>query len=200
MSSLSHIWNRRALGLPGAFFLAFAAVWRKISNRFTTFLVRHNVKKCGKKVTIYRGIYYQNPSQIYLGNNVFISENAVFVTETSSGRLEIRDGVNLTENCRIDFSGGVIIGEKSLISKNVMIETHDHGFDPRSKPVFKSLIIGKNVWIGMNSMILSDVRTIGAGAIIAAGSVVTKPVPENCIVAGVPARIIKNISEGATEN
>jgi acetyltransferase-like isoleucine patch superfamily enzyme len=200
MSSLGHIWNHRAGGILGAFLLALTAVFRKLSNKFTTFAVRNNFKSVGKMVTIYRGIYYQNPSKIYLGNNVFISENAFFVTETNTGKLEICDGVNLTENCRIDFSGGVRIGEKSLISKNVTIETHDHGFDPRSEPKFRSLVIGKNVWIGMNSMILSNVCSIGDNSIISAGSVVTKPVPENCIVAGVPARIIKNISVNEKEN
>ncbi len=177
----------------GAFLLAFASLLRKILNRINTIIVAANLGSVGKGVTIQRGIYYQKPSQIKLGNNVFISNNAFFCSESNDGRLEICDGVNLTENCRIDFSGGVKIGENSLISKNVIIETHDHGLDPRSKPVFRSLIIGKNVWIGMNSMILSNVRTIGDDAIIAAGSVVTRPVPVKCIVGGVPATVIRKV-------
>lgn len=196
MSSLGHVWNRRLGGLPGAFCLAFAALSRKIANRFTTFVVRHNVGKSGKHVTIYSGIYYQHPERIHIGNDVFISRNAFFSSETETGQLEIGDGVNLTENCHIDFSGGVQIGSKCLISKNVTIETHDHGLDPRSKPEYHSLAIGSHVWIGMHALILSGVRTIGDHAIIAAGAVVTKPVPENCIVAGVPAQVIKSRPPG----
>lgn len=62
---------------------------------------------------------------------------------------------------------------------------HYDGFE-KSKPI----IIGNHVWIGMRATILKGV-TIGDGAIIAAGAVVTKDVPARCLVAGVPARVIK---------
>ena len=184
----------------GALILAIAAFIRKILNVITTVVVRNNFHQSGKHVVIQHGIYYQYPSKISVGNHVSISQNAFFVTETKTGTLEIADGVTLTENCRIDYSGGVRIGKNTLISKNVTIETHDHGFDPRSKPECRSLVIGQNVWIGMHSIILSNVQTIGENAIIAAGSVVAKPVPAYSVVGGVPARIIKNISVNEKEN
>ena len=189
---LNHIWNKRFGGVLGAVILALSSLGRKILNSLTTFIVVRNLGHVGKNVKIYRGIYYQNPSQIFLGNNVHISQNAFFSCETDAGKLEICDDVTLAENCRIDFSGGVKIGKNSLISKNVIIETHDHEFDPKSAPMYRSLVIGENVWIGMNSTILSHVEKIGDNAIISAGAVVTKDVPDNCIVAGVPAKIIKS--------
>ena len=100
----------------------------------------------------------------------------------------IEDNVTITFDVRIDFSGGVIIRKGCVISKNTIIETHDHGLDPHSDPIYKNLEIGENVWIGMNSMILSGVCRIGANSIIAAGSVVTKEVSANCIIGGVPAK------------
>ena len=60
----------------------------------------------------------------------------------------------------------------------------------KTQPVY----IGKNVWIGLGSIILKGV-TIGDGAIIAAGSVVTKDVPSNCLVGGNPAKVIKDYIE-----
>jgi acetyltransferase-like isoleucine patch superfamily enzyme len=186
---LNQIWNGRVEGSLGAILLALTSVLRKILNRATTLITTCNLGFAGKNVKIYRGIYYQNPSQIFIGNNVDIREKAFFSSETTTGKLEICDGVRLTENCRIDFSGGVKIGKNSLISKNVIIETHDHGFDPRSEPEYRALVIGEDVWIGMNSIILSHVEKIGDHAVIAVGAVVTKEVPDNCVVAGIPAKV-----------
>ena len=59
------------------------------------------------------------------------------------------------------------------------------------------VVIGDNVWIGAHSTILAGV-TVGKNAVIAAGSVVTKNVPENAVVAGVPAKVIKNIPDVST--
>lgn len=192
MRLLNHIWNKRLCGVLGAIILALSYLWRRVLNSLTTFIVVRNLGHVGKNVKIYRGIYYQNPSQIILGNNVHISQNAFFSCETDFGKLEICDDVTLTENCRIDFSGGVKIGKNSLISKNVIIETHDHEFAPKSEPLYRALVIGENVWIGMNSTILSHVERIGDNAIISAGAIVTKEVPDNCIVAGIPAKIIQS--------
>ena len=159
----------RLTGVAGAVLLATATIWRKVLNILTTLIVSPNLGHAGKNVKIHRGIYYQKPSQIFLGNNIHISRNAFFHSETSTGKFELCDGVQISENCRIDFSGGVKIGKNSLISHNVIIETHDHGFDPRSEPVCSSLDIGENVWIGMNSKILSNVRQIGDNAVIGIG-------------------------------
>ena len=194
---MNYIWNGKIRGIFGAFFLGLASVTNKLWDVMTTVIVRNNLQKVGKHIKIHHGIIYRYPAHISLGNNVIIGHQATFNSETNTGTLEIEDGVTVTEHCRIDFSGNVTIGKNTLISKNVTIETHDHGYDPHSKPVCRSLIIGENVWIGMNTLILSNVCTIGDHAIIASGSVVTNPVPENCVVGGVPARIIKNMEPGS---
>jgi acetyltransferase-like isoleucine patch superfamily enzyme len=193
MEWLNHIWNHRLSGFFGATSLALAVVTRKVLNLFTTIIVRGNFQKTGKRVTIYRGIYYQNPSHINLGDDVFIRNHVVLASETKTGILQIDDGVTINDYCWIDFSGSLLIGSGSFLSRSVVIETHDHGFAPRSKPKYRSLKIGKGVWIGIGAVILANVGTIGDNSIIAAGSVVTKPVPKNCIVAGVPARVIRDI-------
>jgi len=193
MEWLNHIWNRRLCGVLGATSFALAAVTRKVLNLFTTIIVRGNFQKIGDRVTIYRGIYYQNPSNIKLGNDVFIRSHVLLASETKTGVLQIDDGVTINDHCWIDFSGSLLIGSGSFLSRNVSIETHDHGIDPRSKPEYRALKIGKGVWIGIGAVILANVGTIGDNSIIAAGSVVTKPVPKNCIVAGVPARVIRDI-------
>jgi acetyltransferase-like isoleucine patch superfamily enzyme len=59
----------------------------------------------------------------------------------------------------------------------------------------KRIVLKRNCWIGANSVILSGV-TVGVNSVVAAGSVVTKDVPDDTVVAGVPARVIKKVTEG----
>jgi acetyltransferase-like isoleucine patch superfamily enzyme len=90
----------------------------------------------------------------------------------------------------IDCYESISIGSDAAIAKGVTIRDHDahriHGGNGPGSPVR----IGNQVWIGANATVLKGV-TIGDGAIIAAGAVVKKDVPERCIAAGVPARVVK---------
>ncbi len=191
MAKLIYIWNGKLTGLIGAFLILIKTAYMKTKDILTTVIVKRNLSNTGKNVKIHSGIVYRYPNNIVLKNNVNIARNVTLSSENLYGNLLIEDDVVININSKIDFSGGIKIGKNTLISKNTIIETHDHGLDPHSSPIFKSLDIGENVWIGMNSIILSSVRKIGSNSIIAAGSVVTKEVPENCIFAGVPAKIIK---------
>ena len=107
------------------------------------------------------------------------------------GELAIGDHVEISDNVKIDFTGTVSIGKNVLLSAKSHLLSHDHGFDPHSMPAEYELCIEEDVWVGMDAIIMPHVRRIGRGAIVAAGSVVTKPVPDYAIVAGNPAKIIK---------
>lgn len=97
--------------------------------------------------------------------------------------------------CHFQDQGGITLGDNCLVGHNVVFATLNHGFAPeeRQSMLPAPIVVGRNVWIGSNSTILQGV-TIGDNSIIAAGSVVTKDVPANAIVAGVPARFIRSIS------
>lgn len=86
------------------------------------------------------------------------------------------------------------MGDGCQIGHNVVFATLNHDIAPerRANTYPAPIVLGKNVWIGSNSTILQGV-TIGDNAIVAAGAVVTKDVPANTIVGGVPAKIIKQI-------
>ena len=92
-------------------------------------------------------------------------------------------------------AGGITIGNNVLISPSVVIATHGHNFSDRSRPMreqpqaFEPVVIGDDVWIGSRAVILPGVA-VGRGSIVAAGSVVTKDVPEFHIGRGVPAGFV----------
>lgn len=102
--------------------------------------------------------------------------------------------VFINSGCCFQDQGGITIGDRTLIGHHVVLATINHDVRPefRCNMQLGSIVIGKDVWIGANATILPNV-TIGDGAIVAAGAVVTKNVEKNTVVAGVPARCIKNI-------
>ena len=111
------------------------------------------------------------------GKNPFIGKNVFF----NSG-------------CRFQDQGGIVIGYGVLIGHNVVLATINHDLDParRGNNFPAPIRIGKNVWIGAGAVVLPGV-TIGDGAVVAAGAVATKNVPEMTVVGGVPAQVLKQI-------
>lgn len=110
--------------------------------------------------------------------------------------IHIGKNVFFNMGCKFQDQGGIFIGDGALIGHNVVLATLNHAQSPsdRASMIPAPIHIGRNVWIGANATVLPGV-TIGDGAIVAAGAVVAKDVPENTIVGGVPARIIRTISE-----
>lgn len=104
--------------------------------------------------------------------------------------------VFINMGCKFQDQGGIFIGDGALIGHNVVLATLNHAMSPsrRGTMIPAPIHIGKNVWIGSNATILPGV-TIEDGAIVAAGAVVTRDVPENAIVSGVPARVMRRLSE-----
>ena len=109
--------------------------------------------------------------------------------------ITVGKNVFINACCHFQDQGGITLGDNCLVGHNVVFATLNHGFAPeeRQSMLPAPIVVGRNVWIGSNSTILQGV-TIGDNSIIAAGSVVTKNVPANAIVAGVPARFIRSIS------
>lgn len=109
--------------------------------------------------------------------------------------ITVGKNVFINACCHFQDQGGITLGDNCLVGHNVVFATLNHGFAPeeRQSMLPAPIVVGRNVWIGSNSTILQGV-TIGDNSIIAAGSVVTKDVPANAIVPGVPARFIRSIS------
>ncbi len=112
--------------------------------------------------------------------------------------IHIGKNVFINMGCKFQDQGGIFIGDGALIGHNVVLATLNHAHSPqdRGSMIPAPIHIGKNVWIGANATVLPGV-TIGDGAIVAAGAVVNRDVPENTIVAGVPAKVVRTIPEEA---
>lgn len=110
--------------------------------------------------------------------------------------IHIGKHVFINMGCKFQDQVGIYIGDGTLIGHNVVLATLNHAKSPKDRGTMipAPIRIGKHVWIGSNSTILPGV-TIGDGAIVAAGAVVSKDVPENTIVGGVPATILRYLNE-----
>ena len=112
---------------------------------------------------------------------------------TNFGRF-IRLGKNVFINHACSFLdiGGITVEDDVLIGPNVSLVTENHPTDPsdRKTVLLKPIVLKRNAWIGAAATILPGV-TIGENAIVAAGAVVSRDVPPNTVVAGVPATIVR---------
>lgn len=108
--------------------------------------------------------------------------------------IHLGKNVFINSGCRFQDQGGIHIGDDVLIGHNVVIATLNHEENPskRSNLIPSPVRIGNGVWIGSNVTVTPGV-TIGDGAIVGAGAVVTRDVARNTIVAGVPARYIRDV-------
>ena len=139
-------------------------------------------------------IWAYEKGAIRIGSNV-LCENYVRLTVGVKGKLEIGDNVYIGLFSVITAFDHITIGDNSMIASHVQILDFDHGIARhqlmRKQPERKKAIsIGNDVWIGAGAVILKGVN-IGDGVVVGAGSVVDKDIPPYSIVAGVPAKIIK---------
>jgi len=151
----------------------FPANLGRISKKFRYHLCKGLLEDCGKNVNIERKAKFGS------GKDICISDNSAL-------------GINCSVIGPIKISKNVMMGPNSIIIRS------NHKFESIEIPINKQgatapelLYICEDVWIGANVIILPKCKRIGKGSILAAGSIITKDVPDYAIVAGNPARIIK---------
>jgi acetyltransferase-like isoleucine patch superfamily enzyme len=129
-------------------------------------------RKVDESTTIFAPLYINFGQFIELGKNVFINHACSFLD-----------------------MGGITIEDDVLIGPRVNLVTENHPLDPsdRKALITKPIVIKRKAWVGAGATILPGV-TIGENAVIGAGAVVSKDVPANTVVGGVPAKFIKTIN------
>lgn len=152
-------------------------------------LYKMRFDKSGKLLRVEKGVrVLKNNGEITLGDRVLLHR---FVKLSAyGGRIEIGNNSYIGDRTEIHAGKSVKIGSNVNIAWDCNILDRDyHAFESDSE-VIRSVEIKDNVWIGCRSIVLKGV-TIGEGAVVAAGSVVTRDVPPKCLVAGNPAKVIK---------
>ncbi len=146
--------------------------------------------RLGNNCYVGKGVRFVYPENIAIGSRVTIAEGVELWSESSSGRLELHNNTQIGRRVKLDFSGGLTIGRGTLLSEEVLIYTHDHGYDPRSRPTCLPLEIGENAWLGARAIVLPSVRRIEDGAVIGAGALVTRDIGRNQVYVADSGRLL----------
>jgi len=152
-------------------------------------------KSIGKNVIIEDGVLVFHPEAIELGSNIYIGHNTI-IKGYHKNYFKINDGVWIGQQCFFHSAGGITIGNNVGIGPGVKILTSYHSEEGRSKPIlhskiiFAPVIIEDDADIGIGAIIMPGV-TIGKGAQIGAGAVVTTDMKAYSVSVGVPAKTIR---------
>lgn len=135
---------------------------------------------------------------VHLTENVHIYRWSMVELGEGEGSLKIGSNTYIQSGCVLNaFIGNIIIGANCMIAPRCAFTPYQHGFADTSRPMREQALTSKgdivledDVWLGLNVVVLDGV-TIGQGAIVGAGAVVTKDIPAYAIAGGVPARVLR---------
>ena len=170
---MSHFKSFYVISFEAIMNILFAFPRYRLFTYLKVTLLRIMGSKIGKNIHIYPGVWITPGKNLIIGDNVDLAKDVIITT-----------------------TGGVNIGDRTLIGYRTQILSANHTIPPIGEPFpisgddYKEIIIENDVWIGANCIITAGVK-IGEGAVIAGGSVVTKNVLANSIVGGVPAKLIR---------
>ena len=177
-------------------------IYRRIRDKIFTFLYRTSFKELGPKSTLAMPFSVEGARFISIEREVYVKPNAWFLAlnnselKSSEIKLSIGERTYIGRNAHIVALKSIRIGKGVLMGDNVYIADNFHRFDRVDLPFkdqgigFKSEVeVGEGTWLGENVCVISS--KIGKHCIVGANSVVLNDVPDYCMVAGSPARIIK---------
>lgn len=173
-------------------------VFRKLRN---VYLCKKFSIPLENKVSIAKSVEIRNGKYIKWGRFCYLNDDVeLCVTANIEGvtpQLVIGDNVNFGRMNRIGCDNKIIIENNVLFAPHVHVTDRNHAFEDPETPIITQkiysngpVVIGSDSWIGFGAQIMSGV-TIGKHCVVAAGAVVTKSIPDYCVVGGNPAKILK---------
>ena len=175
----------------------------RFSCKVFSLLISGAFAEFGEQSTIMYPLRVSGERRIRIGDRVFIGAGSWLQTLPDDGNdrvaLVIGNGTSIAGHCVISAVRSITLGEEVLLARNVYISDHIHKYTERNTSILEQgldkiqpVVIERGAWLGQNVVVCPGVK-IGEGAVIGANSVVTKDVPDHCIAAGSPARVVKMI-------
>lgn len=163
--------------------------------RFRARLLVFRGAKIGIKTDIGPQSRFTKPWLLTMGAHVKLEESVLIKIVSKEATCQIGDHVFVGKGVELNVLKSVRIGSHVLLAPGVFIIDHNHQIKAEKRIdqqdcVADEVVIENDVWIGANAIILPGV-TVGRGSVVAAGSVVSKDVPEMSVVSGVPAKLLK---------
>lgn len=137
--------------------------------------------------------------ELELKPNVIIRPSCDLFVHTSGSLLSIGEGTEIGNHSTISAQNSIVIEDNVLTAPNVYIADHNHEYEDICIPICKQgarcspgsrVVIGSGTWLGKNVVVAGNIK-IGKNCVIGANSVVTKDIPDYCVAAGVPAKVIR---------
>lgn len=161
----------------------------------------------GKRTVLAYPIRLGGEDRIHIGDGVFLGSGcwlqALPDGDNHSVAISIGSGSSVAGACVISAVRNVRLQQDVLLARNVYISDHMHRYSQTDLPIIaqgldkiESVLIKRGAWIGQNAVVCPGV-TIGCGAVIGANSVVNRDIPDFCVAAGSPARVVKKIEPEA---
>lgn len=179
--------------------------WEKLLRlkaRMYTLSLSSGFYSFGRRSVIVPPLRFHGLREIQIGNNVLVLGNCWIQVvdadkETDHPRIVIRDNATIGMGATISAAQRIVIEEHVLLGRNVHISDHGHEYEDVTEPIVKQgmrkimeVRVGAETWIGQNAVILPG-ASIGRHCVIGANSVVNSVVPDYCVVAGAPAKVLK---------
>lgn len=179
-------------------------MWIRVKNRLFTLAIQKSFARFGKGSLIQLPASLWGEAAISIGSGVHLGANSwlhalASLEAKDSPVIEIRDRCIFSGDVTISATLGVVIEEDVIIGRGVHISDHSHQFRDISSPIqnqgvtgAKRVTVGRGSWIGQGAIICPGV-TIGKNAVIGGNSLVRSDVPDFCVYAGTPAKLIRKI-------